>query len=218
MLESEKKIDEVNEGTYKIEGELERHGQPLEKLQKLLKELQITDKLEKMREEESVEEQRKQNKYREELEIEEMKLKMKREYEKENKSKSEIEQNLPQVKFPKLTISKFEGNHLEWPRFWSQFEYELDRAEFALVTKFNFHKEMLKPKLKVLIDGLLFTTEGYERAKNILKSKYRKGSEVANEHIQSLISFPTSTSSNPHKINEFYKKLVPHVQALDTMG
>ena len=59
MLESEKKIDEVNEGTYKIEGELERHRQPLEKLQKLLKELQTTDKLEKMREEESVEEQRK---------------------------------------------------------------------------------------------------------------------------------------------------------------
>ena len=94
-----------------------------------------------------------------------MKLKMKREYEKENKSKSEREQNLPQVKFPKLAISKFEGNHLDWQRFWSQFEREIDRAGFSQVNKFNFLKEMLEPTARVLVDGLPFTTEGYERAK-----------------------------------------------------
>ena len=47
---------------------------------------------------------------------------------------------------------------------------------------------MLKPKVRVLVDGLPFTTEGYDRAKNILKSKYGKDSEVANGHIQILIS------------------------------
>ena len=31
MLESDKEIDEVNQWTYKIEGESEKHGQPLEK-------------------------------------------------------------------------------------------------------------------------------------------------------------------------------------------
>ena len=36
--------------------------------------------------------------------------------------------------------------------------------------------------------------------------------------MQSLISLPTITSSNLYKINEFYEKLVTHVQALDTMG
>ena len=77
---------------------------------------------------------------------------------------------------------------------------------------------MLKPKVRALIDGLPFTTEGYERAKNILKSKYGKDSEVANAHIQSIISLPTITGSNPYKINELYEKLVTHVQALDTMG
>ena len=59
MLESDKEIEEVNEWTYKIEGELEKHGQPLENLQKLLKELQTGDKLENIREEESIAEQRK---------------------------------------------------------------------------------------------------------------------------------------------------------------
>ena len=36
--------------------------------------------------------------------------------------------------------------------------------------------------------------------------------------MQRLISLPTITSSNPYKINEFYEKLVTHVQALDTMS
>ena len=108
--------------------------------------MQTADKLEKIREEESIEEQRKQKRYRDKLEIEEMKLKMKKEYEKENKSKSEREQNLPQVKFPKLTISKFEGTYLNWQRIWSQFECKIDRSELVQVTKFNFFKEMLNQK------------------------------------------------------------------------
>ena len=49
--------------------------------------------------------------------MEEIHLKMKREYEKGNKSKSGREQNLLQVKFAKLTISRFEGTHLDWQRF-----------------------------------------------------------------------------------------------------
>ena len=53
---------------------------------------------------------------------------------------------------------------------------------------------MLKLKVRVLVDGLPCTTEGYERTKNILKSKYGKDSEVANADIQSLISLPTITS------------------------
>ena len=201
-----------------IERDLEKYDQPLEKLQKLIKDLQTADQLEKMKEEESIEGQRKQKRYKEKLEIEEMKLKMKREYEKENEPKSEKEQNVSQVKFLKLTISKFEGTHLDWFRFWSQSECEIDLAEFVQVTKFNFLKNMLKPKIRALVDGLPFTTEGYERAKNILKSKYGKESEVVNAHIQSLISLPTIASSNPYKINEFYEKLVTHVQVLDTMG
>ena len=51
-----------------------------------------------------------------------------------------------------------------------------------------------------------------------VKSKCGKDSEVANARMQSLISLPTITSSNPYKINEFYEKPVTHLQALDTMG
>ena len=54
----------------------------------------------------------------------------------------------------------------------------VDCAEFAQVTKFNFLKEMSKLKARVLVGGLPLTTESYERSRNILKSKYGKDNEV----------------------------------------
>ena len=72
------------------------------------------------------------------------------------------------AKLPKLVISKFRGELTDWPRFWSQLEAEIDRAEVPGVTKYSYLKELVDPKIRKEIDGLPFSSEGYERAKNIL--------------------------------------------------
>ena len=74
------------------------------------------------------------------------------------------------------------------------------------------------PKVRVLVDGLAFNTEEYERAKVILKTKFGKPSEVTNSHIQCIMSLPIITQNNVIKIHDFYEKHVTHSQALDTMG
>ena len=74
------------------------------------------------------------------------------------------------------------------------------------------------PKVRASIDGLPFTTEGYERAKSILSSKYGKPSEVANAHMQCIISLPAVNGANPVKIHDFYNKLASNIQTLETMG
>ena len=51
------------------------------------------------------------------------------------------------------------------------------------VTKFSYLKELLEPNVRTLIDGLPFSTEGYERAKTILKSDYGKKSEIVNAYV-----------------------------------
>ena len=121
------------------------------------------------------------------------------------------------VKLPKLEIKKFKGNHLDWTCFCSQFETEIDRLPLSLVAKFSFLKEFLEPKARSMIDGLPFTSEGYNRAKSILVEKYGKPSEVANAHIQSIMALPTINNTNPYKIHGFYKRLVTHINTLDTM-
>lgn len=140
---------------------------------------------------------------------------MKQEYQKERKD-NEKEQSSIQEKLPKLMTR---GTSLDWQKIWSQFESKIDRSELSQVSKFSYLKEMLKPKIRAFAaDRFPFTTEGYEKAKNILKSKYGKDSGVANAYIQGLISLLTVNNSSPQKINEFYKKLYTHMQVLDTMG
>ena len=68
------------------------------------------------------------------------------------------------------------------------------------------------------IEGLPFSTEGYERAKNILKSTYGKDSEVINAYVQNITSLPIVKGNHPSKIHEFYAKLLTSVQALESMG
>ena len=49
-------------------------------------------------------------------------------------------------------------------------------------------------------------------------SKYGKSSEVANVHIQNIMSLPHINSVNLYKVYEFNEKLRGSVQALKTMG
>ena len=127
------------------------------------------------------------------------------------------EQESTKVKLPKLMISKFQGTHLDWYRFWNQFEAEIDRAKIDSVTKFSNLKELLLPKVRANIEGLPFTTEGYERAKQILKSTYGKSSEIINAYVQNVTALPVIKGGSPSKIHDFYGKLVISVQALEPM-
>ena len=98
------------------------------------------------------------------------------------------------------------------------FEAEIDSTDLPAVSKFGFLKELLEPKIRTDIDGLPFTTEGYERAKNIPKNEYGKTSEIINAHVQNIMRLPTVTGTNPAKVHKFYEALFYNVQSLETLG
>ena len=86
-------------------------------------------------------------------------------------------------KLPKLEITKFKGTHHDWMIFWGQCDVETDRSNLAVVTNFSYLKEFLDPNIRILIDGLSFTSEEHNRAKSILSAKFGRPSEVVNTHI-----------------------------------
>ena len=57
------------------------------------------------------------------------------------------------------------------------------KAAISQVAKYSYLKELLIPKMRASVDGLPYNSEGYERAKCILRTKYRKATEVANAHM-----------------------------------
>ncbi len=91
-------------------------------------------------------------------------------------------------------------------------------TEISQIAKLSYLKELVEPRVCTYIDGLPFTIEGYERAKSILKRIFGKPSEVANAHMQGIISLPLVKGSHPKRIHEFFQSLVTNTQALDTMG
>ena len=121
------------------------------------------------------------------------------------------------VKPLKLKITRFERTVLDWFWFWNQLETEIDKVEISSIRKFSYLKELLDPNLRLIIDGLPFTSEGYARAYSILTSKYGNLSEVAATPIYCIISLPVILNCNPNRIQEFYEKLTISVQALKTM-
>ena len=108
------------------------------------------------------------------------------------------------MKLPKLVITKFDGMSLDWFRFWNQFEIEIDKAEICPVSKFSYLKELLNPRVRLLIDGLPFISEGYSRSKSISLVKFAKSTEIAAAHNQCITSLPVIQNSRANRIHDFY--------------
>eukprot|EP00794_Sanderia_malayensis_P018541 gene18541-biopygen15622 len=123
-----------------------------------------------------------------------------------------------QTKLPDLQITKFQGTHLDWVRFWNIFQTQIDSAPMSETAKLSYLKELVTPKVRITIDKLPVTSEGYAKAKEILEQRYGDPAEVTNAHIQQIIALPVIHGGPRAKIHEFYDQLQCNVQALDTMG
>ena len=179
------------------------------------------EKLEKERSEQlKLESEMKEKLRREEREAEEAKLARKEKFslELEEKKLEIAEKKRLQTKLPDLQISKFQGNHLDWVRFWSLFETQIDQAAMKEEAKFSYLKELVAPKVRTIIDKLPPDAQGYKKAKTMLEERFGDVSEVVNAHLQQIMGLPVIHGTSKYKIHEFYDQLLSHVQALDTLG
>ena len=186
-IEKGDNLEGIQGWNTKIEDSVAAYEKAVADLDKSVKEIRDKEVEAAKWREERVAAEIREKKFEEELRLEKAKLEQRFKYERkiEESRKGQV-----QTKLPKLVISKFKGTHTDWTRFWGQFEAEIEAAEVSKVTKFSYLKELLEPKVRSTIEGLPLTTEGYERAKNILKTRYGKASEIVDAYMS-----PTSWSS-----------------------
>ncbi|XP_044185053.1 uncharacterized protein LOC122965145 [Acropora millepora] len=212
-IENNEEVTEIRSWSENLEAQIDKFEVSLKQVKCVAADIKLAE--EKKREEE-----KRKRIMDEEIELEKVKFQARAKLEKSAKTSLEDSDNSISVgaKLPKLEISRFQGTFLDWTRFWNQFETEIDKAKLTQVAKFSYLKELLVPSVRASVDGLPFTTEGYERAKHILKTKYGKSSEVANAHMQCIIGLSTIHGVDAAKIHEFHEKLTSHIQVLETMG
>ena len=224
------KVGEVHETKVKIQELKFENGEETENIEawnsKLEDELfkveahiaEIDNTLKRIDAKEEIEARTRQLRYEEELKLEQAKLEQKLKYEKkmdESRKSSEHGSATKTTKLPKLVISKFNGNFTDWTRFWEQYQAGIGVSDIQPSLNFSYLKELLEPKVRALVEGLPLTGEGFERAKNILKTKYGKQSDIVNAHIMTLEHVH---GGNPNKVSKFYEQLLTNVQALETIG
>lgn len=99
----------------------------------------------------------------EELEFEKLKLEQKAKIQQAEQAAAKPASK-SNVKMPKLIITKYDGTYEKWLSFWNKFEAEIDSSDLPAVTKFAHLKQLLESNVCESIDGLPFTSEGYQRA------------------------------------------------------
>ena len=87
---------------------------------------------------------------------------MRHQLQKSSRIGGEDNNNDPKYKLPKLVISQFNGAHINYFSFRNQFKIQIDKSELSSVMKLSCLKEMIIPKVPLLIEGLLWNTEGNE--------------------------------------------------------
>ena len=154
-----------------------------------------------------------------ETELHEKKLKMKADLKVSQETTPTVSTPSKQAtaKLPNISIAKFEGSFLDWPRFWGQFIETIDKADIPPITKFTYLCGSLGDNVRISVEALLFTSEGYNRAKSILQGKHGKESEIVKRHNKEIIDLPYISSATPRKIREFSEKLTYCVEALESM-
>ena len=223
---AETSTEEVKTWTTEIQTSLEPFEDAVTEIEQTIKYLKDTENKKKQQEADIAATLAREEKYKEQLNFEKEKLEQQLYYEEQLKEKRKGshgqktgKEHKVNTKLPKLVITKYNGTHADWLRFWNQFEAEIHAADIPAVTKFAYLKELVDPKVRTGIDGLPFSSEGYERARNILKSRYGKTSEIVNTYVNGLLSLPTIHGSQPPaKVHSFYEKLVSNVQSLQTLG
>lgn len=176
-IENGEDTGNIREWSNKIESDISKYEASVAELNALIKDIQRNESEQLKREEEDLASKLRHQKFEEEMKFEEAKLQQKLSYEKKSLegSKNEEKDAKLHTKLPKLIITKFKGAQTDWVRFWGQFQTGIDGTNIPPVTKLSYLKEFLDPKVRVCIDGLPFTTDGYERAKNHFKVEIWEG-------------------------------------------
>ncbi len=207
-IEQEMNEEEVAAWNSEVETEIEKADDDVKRLVKWLDDC----KLEKERNDF-------EEKLKYKIKLHETKLKLDSEHQVQLKAKlvKENSSNKVEAKLPKLVISKFDGNYMDWQRFWGQFTESIEKSGLASIAKFSYLRELLGDKVKREVESLPFTPEGYNRAKAILEEKYGKESEIVKAYVNKILSLPHISSADAKKIAEFSDQLTYCAQSLQSL-
>jgi hypothetical protein len=110
-------------------------------------------------------------------------------------------------RLPKLTLSRFDGNVLDWPTFNDDFSSAVhDQLNLTKIEKFQYLRSQLDGEARSTIKGLSLTAENYDNAWKMLKERFRQLHRVTNAFMKALWDLPYP-SEDITSLRSFHDKL-----------
>ena len=123
---------------------------------------------------------------------------------------------------PRLTLPSFDGNPLEWPRWFSPFKCLIHNQLGLSNTEKMIHlQSAVLGSAKQAISGLIFDPDLYPQAIDVLKARFGREQDIVQSHLESMLSAPPPVLSNAASMEQFcgvVNSTVTVLQKLDFLG
>jgi hypothetical protein len=123
---------------------------------------------------------------------------------------------VPQVRLPKLSIRKFNGDITKWVTFWDSYNSSIhSNPTLSSVDKFNYLSSLLESSATEAIAGLSLTAANYEEAIATLKKRFGNPQLIVNRLMETLMNITAVSSQHDVKaLRKLYNTVEANVRGL----
>ena len=121
---------------------------------------------------------------------------------------------------PKLVISAFDGNTLDWTTFWDQFKSSIhSKRGIRDKGKFSYLRSFLAPVALETISGLTLSSQNYSEAIDLLKNRYGNPQILTNSYMVQFVNLETVTKSNDVvRLRKLFSEVENSMRNLRSLG
>ena len=134
-------------------------------------------------------------------------------------TRSKLREDITYSKLPKLEISKFDGDFLQWQTFYDSFKAAIhDKKNLSDVDKFNYLRSLLRGSALRVIEGFTLTNENYTKALSLLEERYNNKQAIISSHMNELLKMKKIQNNNVTEIRKLHDGVESHIRSLSSMG
>ena len=124
-----------------------------------------------------------------------------------------------QVRLPKITLPRFNGDIKKYQPFWQSFKAAVeDNESLSNIHKLNYLISSLEGKAYTALEGLDITAENYENAKKLLKDRFGKTQQIISAHMNELLILQSSPNGTTAQLRAIYDSIQVHIRGLESLG
>ena len=127
--------------------------------------------------------------------------------------------SVSQVRLPKITLPRFNGDIKRYQAFWQCFKSSVDENEsLSDVHKLNYLISSLEGQAFKALEGLDITAENYANAKKVLKDRFGKTQQIISAHMKELLNLQNCPNGTTGQLRAIYDRINVHIRGLESLG